>query len=93
MQRTLALAAIGLTAALAAPAQAQQVRFIGAIVISGSSGTCTDYDPTGDAALARFRPAGIGSNGPDSSFSIFYRSGSYGYMLPGASWNSSSVSV
>ena len=58
-----------LTAASAA--QAEVHRFIGGAVITGISGSCPDYNPTGDRFHVRFRPSGLGTNGSSSALSLF----------------------
>ncbi len=55
-------------------AEAAQVRWHGEASITGKSGTCPDYDPTGNFMRARFRPGLGGDNGTNSEFSFFFDS-------------------
>ncbi len=77
------LLAATLAAAIATPSSAQSVRFEGFMTITGATGTCTDYNPTGDEALVRYRPGGVGSNPANSGLSFFYPVGAYNYVPTG----------
>jgi len=76
---------IGVLALLTAASEAQAVqhRFIGGAVITGKSGTCPDYDPTGDRFHVRFRPSGLGTNGSNSGLSLFQLEGAINFRVSG----------
>jgi hypothetical protein len=79
-----ALFALVCFAALLASSQgnAQEVRFIGSFVFVSSTGSCPDWNPTGDRGFARYRPEVAGSsNGDDARIGLFYQDGAQGWRM------------
>ncbi len=79
--------------ALAGPAEAAKVRFEGGAVITSVSGTCKDYNPTGNRFHTRFRPAGVGDNGNWSGLSFFQLNGAMSFAIDNGSFTSSFKTV
>ena len=91
MKRLFALAVIFL--ATISQAQAAMVIWRGSFYISGKSGTCTAYDPTGDTYNVRFVPRNVGTNGPDSRFSLFKDFYAQSFRLVNGSFSSTAKTV
>lgn len=68
------LAAAGSSESLAA-----QSRWMGDLVVTGKSGSCPDFDPTGDRYTVRFQPGGVGTNGAVTFLNLHGRNWVMGY--------------
>ncbi len=71
------------TAVLSAGQVLAEPRFEGVAMVTGFTGTCADYDPTGSTFVARYRPAGVGDNPSNSGLSLFFPAGAYNYVPTG----------
>lgn len=79
------LTALSLAALLAAPSAEARERYVGTWQIISKTGTCPDYDPTGDRGQARYRPPITGTdNGSDTLIGLFYGDGARGLRVTGA---------
>lgn len=74
---------LALTGITATGAFAQSVRFEGFAILTGFTGTCADYDPTGEEYGVRYRPGGVTGNPADTGFSLFAQTGAYNYVPNG----------
>jgi hypothetical protein len=61
------LATTLLCVAAIAPAQAAKFSWIGSVQITSTSGSCPDYDPTGETGIAHFMPELAGTDNPSGS--------------------------
>jgi hypothetical protein len=72
MKKTAAFAAAAAAfLAAAATAEAAPVRWQGEMMITGMTGSCPDYDPTGSFMRVRYRPGIGGDNGTVTRLSMF----------------------
>jgi hypothetical protein len=75
------------------PAQAAQVNFTGSFVIVNQSGVC-DSNRIGERYSARFRPANLDDNGPDTILTLFDETGfAAGFRRNNGSFTSSFQAV
>jgi hypothetical protein len=83
--RLLIVACAALVASqIPAVAQSSRVLWKGGITWTGKSAGCVNaWTFLNEHAIARFRPSGLGTNGTNSTFSIFYSSYAAGYRVPG----------
>lgn len=78
---------------LCTTAQAAKVRFEGGFVVTGKSGTCSDYDPTGLRRYARFQPSNVGDNDNWSAFALFDQSYAESYQVSSGNFGRSYKTV
>jgi hypothetical protein len=83
MKRLAATLVLALGGLAATEAAAQSVRFEGFAIITGFTGTCADFNPTGEEFGVRYRPGGVTGNPANSGLSFFAPTGAYNYEPDG----------
>lgn len=80
--------ALSLLCLTAIPAEAAEVEYFGGLVITGQSGDCPGGDYVGTRYVTRYRPAGVGDNGPNSDLNVFDpRGNARGHRLDGRNFD------
>lgn len=79
--------AVMLTAFGATESLSAQSRWMGDFVVTGKSGSCPDYDPTGERYIVRFQPGGVGANPAFTFLNLHGRNWVMGYKKATGKFN------